>query len=118
MTAGTRPSAITMIMPASTAIACLAPRPNGTAWRRMTSGEYDKNVGVVQTLVEGLPGALKQQRVSGSEHGLPSLIFAASLNGEYNEIAAGRHHPWKKRFPDQGGSRGNHKLSETGCPVE
>ena len=38
-TAGTAPVASRTTMPSSTAMACFAPAPMGTAWRRISSGE-------------------------------------------------------------------------------
>ena len=101
-------------MATSTAIACLAPGPIGTAWRRTSSGESTTSTsGSAEPLVEGLPGPLQQQRIAGGQHGLVrALILVVALHGQDHEVAAGRDHAREHGLADQGRARRDHDLGE------
>ena len=77
-------------MATSTPIACLAPGPHrhGLSAHQLRRID-DQHVGMVEALVERLPGALQQQRVAGRQHGLArALVLAVALHGQNDEIAA------------------------------
>ena len=107
-------------MPRSTAMACFAPAPMGTACRRTSSGESTtRTFGVVEVLVERLPGPLEQHRVADGQHGLlRTLVLAPALHGQDDEIAALGDHPRKHRLADQAGSGRDDHLGQSGRPVE
>ena len=66
---GTMPVASSSTMATRMTMACRAPGPIGTAWRRTSSGELDdQDIGIVEMNVERLPGALQQHGVAGLEH--------------------------------------------------
>ena len=102
MAGGTTPKARSTTIPATIATATVALGPQGTACRRMTSGESTTStVAVVRQRVEGRPAALEQQRVAGDQLGLlPRAVLAHPLDREDDEVVRPLH-PGVDLLPDQ-----------------
>ena len=120
MTAGTAPVARSITIAEEHGDGLLRPRAHGHGLpadelRRVD----DEDVGVIEVLVERLPGPLEQQRVARGQHGLVrTLVLTPALHGQDDEIAAGRDHPRKHGLPDHAGSGRDDDLGETGRAVE
>jgi hypothetical protein len=95
----------------------------GTHGHRLTPhqlGRVDhQHVGVVEVLVQRLPAALEEQGVARREGDLAwAQALAAALDGEDDQIAAGRDHAGEDRLPDQTRARRDHHLGKTRGAVE
>src|SRR5262249_26203569 len=79
----------------------------------------DEDVGVVEVLVERLPGPLEKQGVADGQHGLlRTLVLTSALYGHDDEVAAGGDHARDPGLPDQAGSGWDDDLGETRRTVE
>ena len=108
------------------AIACGAPGPMGTAWRRTRSGELTTSTSGSSSRTSSafqVPCSSMVSPACSSTFSLASLVrdFAAilpPLQGKNDQVAACSDHAWKHGLPDQARTRRDHDLRKAGSTVE
>jgi hypothetical protein len=98
----------------------LRPRAHGDGLAAdQIRGVDDEDVGIVEVLVERLPGPLEEQRVADGEcRLLRALVLSTPMHGQDDEIAALGDHPREYRLPQQSGPGRDDDLRQTGRAVE
>ncbi len=72
----------------------------------------------METVVERIPGALQQHGVARSKRGTRRKVCSLPLDGQHDKVAAFCHHAREETLPDQGRTRRNQHLGQTGIAVE
>ena len=107
-------------MATRTPIACLAPGPIGTAWRRTSSGELTTRTSGWSRRSSSAFQVPCSSSVSpaASTVSLGTQVLAVALHGQDDEIAARGDHAREYGLPDKARARRDHDLGEAGAAVE